>query len=214
MKKSALILFATMALVNVVNAQRRQMSNDELPTHIIKTNVLPMLAGQIPFTNEYRLVYEQKTGQRTALQLTGAYLGKSPFVGLFERYVIDSLGNDVRLGVGGFRMQAALKFYVLKNQSAPKGFYVAPNFSFAYAKIRNKNNNDDYLNATYSSASALAGYQFIIAKHFAVDVYAGIGVKYNHYGFNIPVKNSDFYFDRLHWTGPKFWLGFNMGYAF
>lgn len=213
MKKLGLILLGAVSAINIANAQSRYVE-EKGPSHVIKTNVLPMLTGQIPFTNEYRLVYEQRTGQRTSVQITGAYLGKSPFVGLVERYAINAIDEDIKLGVSGFRTQLALKFYILNKQPSLRGFYLAPNLSVAHAKITNKNNSNDYFKATYSSASALAGYQFIIGNHFAIDVFTGIGVKYNHYGVNIPVEDSNFEFNRLNWVGPKFWLGFNMGYAF
>lgn len=219
MKRTALIILATLATISIVNAQRNTGAAGayELPKHIIKTNFLPMLAGPIPFTNEYRLVYEQKTGLRSSVQISGAYLGKSPFFNLFEKYAIDSLGNGVRLGIGGGRVQLAYKFYLLKKQEAPKGFYIGPNLSVAFAKMKNKNNPEDYVTALYSNASLMAGYQFIIGDHFAFDLFTGLGVKYNHYGISADINNnnnSDFYFDRLNWVGPKFWLGFNLGYAF
>ena len=214
MKIRAVVISVAMAIALPSLAQRTKPISNDGPKHVIKTNLLPMLGGQIPFTNEYRLVYEQKTGECTALQITGAYLGKSPFVGLFERYAINLIDENVKLGIGGYRVQAAYKFYFLKNQPGVHGFYLAPTLSYAHAKIRDTNKKDDFFKASYSSASALAGYQFIIGGHFAIDVFTGIGIKYNHYGVNIPVKESNFEFNRLDSVGPKFWLGFNMGYAF
>jgi hypothetical protein len=214
MKIRAAVISAAIAIALPGLAQRTKPISNDGPKHVIKTNLLPMLVGQIPFTNEYRLVYEQKTGERTALQITGAYLGKSPFVGLFERYAINLIDENVKLGIGGYRVQAAYKFYFLKKQPGVHGFYLAPTLSYAHAKIRDTNKKDDFFKASYSSASALAGYQFIIGGHFAIDVFTGIGIKYNHYGVNIPVKESNFEFNRLDSVGPKFWLGFNMGYAF
>jgi hypothetical protein len=214
MKMRALVISTAIIIALPGMAQRSKPVSNKEPKNVIKTNLLPTLGGQIPFTNEYRLVYERKTGERTALQVTGAYLGKSPFVGLFERYAINIIDENVKLGVGGYRVQAAYKFYFLKNQPGIHGFYLAPSLSYAYAKIRDTNKNDDFFKASYSSASALAGYQFIIGGHFAVDVFTGIGIKYNHYGVNIPVNESNFEFNRLDRVGPKFWLGFNMGYAF
>lgn len=208
----AAILVAALAVQGQTARSNARRIEEPLPKNVIKTNLLPMLAGQIPLTNEYRLVYEHKILPGQAIQLTGAYIGKSPFVRLIERNFDDAEGNNIHMRVGGFRTQLTYKFYL--TGKAPKGFYLAPSASYAYAKFSNRNNSYDYVNARYANLSGLAGYQFLIANHFAIDIFTGIGIKYNRYGFNIPVNESDFSFDRLRWVGPKFTFGFNMGYAF
>lgn len=211
MKKIALIVLCMGSLL-AANAQRNTGAAGayEGPKFVIKTNPLPMLGGQIPLTNEYRLVFEMKTGAKQSVQLYGSYMGKSPFLSLVERYSYE-LDDNFRLGVSGFRVQAMYKFYLLNKSEAPEGLYVGPNISFATAKMWDKNYTPDYVHAYYTSGSIIGGYQ-LIAGHFAFDVYAGLGLKRNVYKVNLQ-DASDFPIDRLGWWGPKFTFGFNLGYA-
>lgn len=217
MRKLVLMLLA-LCSIGQLQAQRNTGAAGayEGPKYILKTNILPMLVGPIPFTNEYRLVYEQKTGYKSSLQVSAAYLGKSPFFNLVERLAGDSIG-DIRIGIAGGRVQLGYKFYLLKKQESPEGLYIGPNLSVAFAKMKDKNNPADYVNAVYSNLTAQIGYQVIAGEHFVFDAFAGIGIKYNHYGLSVDANGNnttDFYFDRLNWVGPKFQLGFNIGYAF
>lgn len=218
MKLKKLITAAFVAAALFVNAQtstkeKARTTESDGPKNIIKTNPFPMLWGPIPFTNEYRLVYERAITPKSSIQITGAYIGKSPFTTIIERFSANELDEDINIKVNGFRVQALYKFYLLDNNNAPEGLYIGPGFSFATAKLGNTGSTTDYVNAYYTNLSAIGGYQFIAGKHFAFDIFAGVGLKYNRYNFNVDPNNSDFTFNRLSWVGPKFTLGFNMGYA-
>lgn len=201
-------------------------SQDMEPPNVIKTNPFAMLWTVIPFTGELRIVYEKAIIQdhqvkfkgvtrKHAIMVAASYLGASPLFNLDNIYSL----TGSKISTNGFRGQFAYKFYIThKEVSAPRGFYIAPHISYAYAKFQAKDNIIDYLSVSKANGNLLFGYQVIGKKVFAYDIFTGIGYKvtntklglgeslsnFNLFGFNNNSINS----------GMKFSFGMNIGVAF
>ena len=203
MKASHFILRAPLMLILFLSLNTFAQND---PKNTLKTNPFVMFNGQIPHTNEYRLVYERSLTNHLAFQLGGAYNDGN------ERNfskITDAEGASI--AAHGFRVQPSFKFY-LRNQPSPRGMYLSPMYSYNTATFQNEGNPEDFLKATYTSMNLLAGWQVMIKKTLVVDVFGGIGRKHNYWTtgdaertiFDVPNESK----------GMKLNLGFNMGFAF
>ncbi|HDJ32752.1 MAG TPA: hypothetical protein ENF21_01450 [Bacteroidetes bacterium] len=147
----------------------------------LKTNLLAAFAGPIwvtwivPVTGEYKVLFEAKTFKKQSLQVGASYLGPSVFVSALKNELGDSA--DVDVGVNGFRGQLWYKFFLTRDSDGPSGFYASPHFSLASARIENKNEPDDYVNATKLNIHGVLGYQLITRGGFVLDIFTGLGFR-------------------------------------
>lgn len=174
---------------------------------VVKTNLLPIAWGPIPFTGEYRLVGEAVTGAKQSGQLALSYLGPSGLINLSS--VEDTAGNKVGIVISGYRIQGTYKFYLTKDD-APKGFYVGPHISYARAKLYEKGNPDNYIKADFFNLVGMMGYQAISSGGFAFDLFTGVGYKNNSYSVSGSLNSEKFETK----NNTKLYFGFNMGIAF
>jgi hypothetical protein len=150
--------------------------------NVLKTDVFCPLWGAIPFTSEYRLVYETPTSLHSSVQFGISYLGKNFWLWpLLMDTLRQSNPQASQITIKGFRFQLAFKFYVFKDQMAPDGLYFAPLLSYSSAKFGTTYSNmyDTYIKAVYMNANLITGYQFFFMNEMAVDFYFGLGVKQN-----------------------------------
>jgi len=189
----------------------------ETKRNILKTNPFAFPVGSIPLTSEFRLAYETVLSTRSSLQISGSYLGK----GLLTTFIEASSVPPIVLKVRGFRFQAEYKYYLLNNKEqtkAPKGLYVALQYSYSRAKITDKKNvlQDEYILITYTNYCFKVGFQ-IINKNLAFDPYIGIGYRDNiwleHFN-NVSTYASKEDYELFPYSPLKILLGFNAGWAF
>lgn len=176
----------------------------------IKTNPMAALGGPIwlvivPITGEYKVLFEARTSNKQSVEVGASYLGPSLLLNLDE--IADSTD---KVNTSGFRLQAAYKFFLTKG-NAPDGFYVGPHISYATATIKNKDNPDDFIDATKINFNVLFGYQLITNGGFTLNIYTGLGYKLRDY--DVPGE-SDFNFDEVARNAPSVPFGFTFGYAF
>jgi len=206
MKKLLFTFFLFIAAMSISFAQYDGKGKPE-HQYVIKTNLLPIAWGPIPFTGEYRLVGEAAIAPKQSVQLALSYLGPSAILNASS--IQDTAGNNVGVTISGYRIQATYKFFLTKSE-APKGFYVGPHISFASAKLYDKNNKNNFVKADYFNAVAMLGYQVIADNGFAFDFFTGVGYKSNSITAQGNLKTSKFTFP----NNMKVYFGFNMGMAF
>jgi hypothetical protein len=175
---------------------------------VIKTNILPTIWGQIPFTGEYRIIYEQAVPSSPHSASIGLSLNTIPFL-------LSGVDAIQDLKVSGARIQLQYKLYLSKNNYAPMGFYIGPHFSYNTARFRDKNNPTDYVDLVFMNINGMIGYQVITSGRFVLDIFSGLGYKIN--SLNIVTNSGSSLIDESDvpvGVGPKFSFGFNFGYAF
>jgi hypothetical protein len=177
-----------------------------------KTNPLAALGGPlwvtvVPITGEYKLLFEAKMNRKQTIEAGMSYLGPSAFINLDKITENDSVSG---VHTSGFRAQIAYKFFITQNE-APEGFYVAPHFSYAKARIEDKDNTSDYIEASKLNIDVLFGYQVVTAGGFVFNMYTGLGFKQRDYDFP---ADSDFDFDAKNDGRPNVTMGFSFGFAF
>jgi len=180
----------------------------------IKTNPLSALGGPlfiafVPITGEYKILFEARTARKQSIETGFGYLGPSVLINLDELSSTDSISG---IKTNGYRFQVMYKFFLTKNE-APQGFYVGPHVSYAKARLKNKDDYDDYFEASKLNANVIFGYQLITGGGFTLNVYTGLGLKVREY--EVPVESEDvFDFDPITGTVPNVAFGFSFGYAF
>lgn len=145
----------------------------------VKSNPFMMIWGHLPFTAEYRLMYELTMGERQSLQVGISYFGESP---LFNLPGAGGVGNTIILR--GFRFQLMHKFYVRKDSWEPLGWYFAPDLSYSSAilSIRNQLLKNHYFKAEQTFICAVIGKQRKVGRNLCIDWFFGAGYKkYNVY---------------------------------
>ena len=174
----------------------------------VKTNPLAALWGPIPLTGEYKIWFETTTFGKQSLQLGASYLGPSLLINVVE--ITDTVAP---ISINGFRAQFMYKFFLTSGGNGPEGFYLAPNVSYASAKLKNKENTNDTIKGTKLNLNGLIGYQLITSGGFALDIYTGFGYKMRDYTFNL--DNSELDIPELRETDKMTVLfGIAFGYAF
>jgi hypothetical protein len=99
-------------------------------------------------------------------------------------------------GIDGWGINAELRIH--PSSKAPRGFYIAPNFSYNSLSIGSTT-------ATPMSLGILLGWQWFPGDEFAM----GLGIGIDHYWGSASDKNSDF--GRYDGNAPA--LRFDIGYA-
>jgi hypothetical protein len=219
MKKA---IFAIIAVLLVLTSGNQAYSQGSSETgdfrFTIKTNPLSILGGPlyalwiVPLTNEYKLSFEAQTFAKQSVQIGAGFLGTSPLI----QAVMDAADSDTDTTVKsrGFHGQLWYKFF-LTDDDAPRGFYVGPHVSYAWAKMKNSYNDDEYITAGKLKIHIALGYQIISQGGFALDIFTGVGIK--NKTFDSPGSEMDDFLGDLKLTN-KFTvsvpLGLTFGYAF
>lgn len=222
MRKYLLILFIFIYNVNFLIAQENrdkiynEYYKENLANTIIKTNPFTILNGPIIYTSEYRLAVEKVTFKKQSFQFDVSILGKGPVLRSLERTDTNFTQNHTKLNVFGYRLQFSYKIYFSKKTF--KGFYVAPHYSYSSVKFRDSNQpqKDTFIQAIYINYAIKGGYQFIINRTIALDLFFGYGYKENSWYEvrNNNYKNSDETNAYIFPEPIKIYLGLNIGIAF
>lgn len=215
-----IFIVALIAFANIVFAQYtidREKFENSKSRSMLKTNPFIMLWGPIPYSSEFRLMYEAPVGRQQSLLVGASYLGKSPFMSAYERMIDTSSSSTIRYTVKGFRFQLAYKFYFL-SVDAKYRFYFAPYFSGSWARIstRSLNNTNIYTEASYINYNIIIGYQTpLFTERLDFDLYVGAGYKQNKWSQVYNQKTTVLDDDGMYMLrGPlKVVLGFNIGYV-
>jgi hypothetical protein len=170
------LLKTVLVIISVLVISAPAMSQDYKMT--IKTNPLAALGGPfwvvvVPVTGEYKVLFETVTSAKQSLQIGVSYIGPSLLLNLDE---LTNEGEEISgITTSGVRGQLMYKFFISSDLAAPEGFYLAPHFSYATAKIANKDNVDEYIKGTKININGVIGYQMITSGGFALDLYSGLG---------------------------------------
>lgn len=189
----------------------------EIPVNnIYKTNPLAALVnGPIIYTSEYRLAIENTTFNKQSIQTGISYIGKGSILRYLEKNDSTYIKNKVHKIVSGFRIQFSYRYYLSKKTLS--GFYVASNYSFSSVKFIDQGSNyGDYIHAIYSNFAEMGGYQFLINRKLAIDLFFGYGYKENTWYEvrNLNYKETDEDNSYIIPEPVKIYLGFNIGLAF
>jgi len=216
----------TLPIQDSVPFYKRQMA--KRVTNVLKTNPIALLYGCIPgYTAEARLVNETAVSLYQTVFIGASYLFKGLPLVLAEQ---DSAQNPsgVKLKVNGWRVQAGYKFYIngfmahkRKKMTglAPRGLYVGPHISYATARFTTNyaKSIGVYYRINFFNVDIQTGYQLIAGKHFALDVFTGLGYMKNdiiYYekstSYNVDTEEDGYFYN----SNLKFVFGFNLGYAF
>lgn len=218
MKTAKYLLIVSLALLLVgsqVSAQQTTTTAAKDFKYTIKTNPLSAAGGPlfvawiIPLTAEYKVAFEVQTFKKQSVQLGIGYLGTSPLIKSMSDF-----GGDTAIVSSGFRGQLWYKFF-LTTDDAPAGFYIGPHVSYATAKVKNNQINDEYIKATKLNVDVVFGYQVITKGGFALDVFTGLGLKNKTFSTSDASMNQTL--DDLQMkdkTSVGVPLGFTFGYAF
>lgn len=181
--------------------------------NVLKISPTALLFGQIPLTGELRLMYEMATAPRQSSFIGASFNYSGVFLSLVN--ILDTTLTNQKYQFFGGRVQVAYRFYLLKKKEAPNGLYVAPHFSFNYAKFKLKN-GVEYQDFYYINGNFLFGYQ-LVAGHFAFDVCTGLGYRNNFTDYYNGVRTRRI---KLPEDRPAFFqhlkptLNISLGYAF
>jgi len=186
--------------------------------HIIKISPIKILLQDYNFS--YELLFKKKISIE---------LGVSYILGDFLT-TLYSYNNEAR----GYSFTLGTKFYF--KTIAPKGWYQKSQLRYKYIEFINQTlswgeqnwalgNVDIFKNVL--SLKYLLGYQIVLLKHFIIDVYSGIGIRYvhrkNHYysiyrsGHSGWDDYTAYYDNKVKITDsflPCIALGFNLGFVF
>lgn len=215
-----------------IDAEKEELENPQRPTWLVKTNPFRYYWGPIPFTSEYRLHVESITSRYQSTEVGISYLGESPIL----KNMIDSLNSQltgnyrsVDIKVRGARLQLAHKFYlkgIFPNMDpgltissyAPNGYYIAPYFSFSYARFSLNDAPVPFMEMTHLNGNLIAGRQMFLWGNFALDVFLGIGYKENIWEIRDPQNQNATLINNdniLFYGGNfRFMLGFNIGLGY
>jgi len=168
--------------------------------NLVKFNLSPLVL------NSYVIQYERVVGRK---QSVGLSFGYSPAATLpFKQLLIDRYGSneDVKQAIQATKYQkfnATLEYRFYTGRQAARGFYLAP-----FARYVKMNLDENYRFKTVDSiphnanlksdfsgiaVGLLAGYQWIISQHFALDFWIagpfyGPTMKANFHGYD-PIGN-------------------------
>ncbi len=183
-------------------------SQDSILT-LYKTNPLRPLMGQVPFTGEYSISFEKVLDKRFSYQLAFSVVAPSP---LNRIGIPDNSSNLKEINIVGSRIKPSLRFYFFRqSEPAPIGLYWGPMASFNFVRFADRGTQEDYLHHYYTSFNLLLGYQLLVFKGFYLDLFSGVGYKYNFWKraisfgsiFDLPAPVQ----------GLKYTLGFEFGVA-
>ena len=191
---------------------------------ILKFSPIAIFDGQIAYTGELRVTYEQKIAKRQSITIGASYD--------FPNFILLALSNAFTTGRGGRggghtggisgfsieggRVTLGYRYYPLKKLEGLKGFFVGPYISYDAVNIRQKSASYNYEIVNYANANGITGYQLVTKHHFSFEIFGGLGYKNNfvlHYNqeannvnqFSLRIKALDH---------VKLVMQMNFGYAF
>ncbi len=165
--------------------------------NVIKSNLIPILMGQIPLCGELRFTYERVLSHNQSLTIGASY----NFPNLFL-FVMPAVSNPGRTtlkdySLRGGRITLGYRFYPLKNKSAPNGLFFGPYGSFNFVKIKPRHGNGDFETWNYADACLILGYQFHMRKGVFMEFFAGLGYRKNfirHYSAHFKTTTEEEYY--------------------
>jgi hypothetical protein len=180
------LLFCTLVLcVSLANAQ------DGTPANVVKLNPLGFLFGA------GSVAYERALNEKSSIVIAPQF-GGFKFGGI--KYSSAGIGAQYRL-------------YFSKTNTAPEGFYAAPNVSYVGGKIKydavDEDGNKEKDKFSSFGIGALAGKQWIFNSGFVIDLNAG----FSYQSFNYK-NDEDVTGINLKGSGVFPRLGFAVGYNF
>lgn len=217
MKNLKFLLIAVLVMFisdHSVFAQKTESEKDFRFT--VKTNPLSALGGPfwiviVPITGEYKALFEARVSNKSSFQIGAGYLGPSVLLNLDELTKDESEGEVSGIKTNGFRVQAMYKIFLSRDLKAPEGFYVGPHASFANAKIKDKVNEVNNINATKLNLNGVFGYQLITSGGFTLDIFTGIGFVSRKWEISGTDWDNESLKDKASINVP---FGFSFGYAF
>lgn len=199
------------------------------PRNLLKIAPLGWVHGQMPFTVESRLGYERVLSRRSSAMASASYLGTNYVFGFIGSAAFSAALSSVftlsghpalvwsqtTIRARGARYQVQYRYYLGgAGGHAPAGVYLAPHFS--YSQVDYTVRLDDFnttfgISTTNRNYNLLVGYQRVLGRHFAFDVFTGLG--YLDKTNRIYEPDGTLH-DRLPVTGLKISSGLNLGWAF
>ena len=183
--------------------------------YTVKINPMAALGGPfwvivVPVTGEYKALFEAKVAQKMSLQLGVSYIGPSVLLNL------DKLSTDTASITGihtsGFRVSGMVKYFLSRDLPAPKGFYLAPQISYARATIADKLEASNKVNAQKLNINACIGYQLITEGGLCLDIFTGMGYVSRKWDYQGDTSGElDLGTNK---SGVSIPLGISFGYAF
>jgi hypothetical protein len=217
MKKSKLLLIIGLLLLLTTSIGLAQggTSTAKDYKYTVKINPLAALGGPfwvvvIPVTGEYKALFEARIAKQMSFQLGGSYIGPSVLLNL-DKIATDT-SNIASIHTSGFKVSGMFKYFLSRDLPAPKGFYLAPQISYAKASIAEKNNTANKVGAQKLNINACIGYQLITSGGFCLDIFTGMGYvsrKWDYQG----TTSGDLDLGKNR-SGVSIPLGFSFGYAF
>ncbi len=206
-----IFIFIHQAIFGQYAALPKDSLQQPVSNTILKTNPLAVLWGPIPFTAEYRLVYETLIMPKQSLLIGGSYLGKSIFLTTLEE-LDTTMQYQPKSLMSGFRVQLEYRFYFNNKRGYQWGYYMAPHISYSRAKLYTDyyGKQGYYSDFRYLDYGIIAGNQTVI-YHSALDLWIGLGTK-KHWVYWVqpnkiePQDDFDIIIPYL-----KIYFGFNFG---
>ncbi len=188
--------------------------------NVIKSNIIPVIAGQIPFCGELRFTYERMLSHNQSVTLGLSY--NYPSLLLFVLPAIFNPTNSIlsEVSMRGGRVTFGYRFYPLKRKEAPEGFFAGVYGSYNFVKLKLRNGNGSYSVLNYANGSAIAGYQFLLSqKGVFLELFGGVGYRKNfiidydaHY--RTTTRRDYVIFENNPFKNVKVILQINIGYGF
>lgn len=215
-KVTYLLIMVLVILVSGSRTFAQDTSSEKDYKFTVKVNPLAALGGPfwvaiVPVTGEYKIVAEYAFTQKMSFQVGGSYIGPSVLLNLDK---IASDTSDISgIKTSGFKFTGMYKYFLSRDLSAPEGFYVGPHFSFAKAKIENKDDPSQNVGAQKMNINLCIGYQLITSGGFTLDIFTGIGYLQRKWDYEGEESSGVFDLGKNK-TGVSIPLGFSFGYAF
>lgn len=197
----------------------------DMSYEVVKMNPAALLVGPTVVSTETGLSYEFSLSKNKSLSLGASLLSKNVFIYLAEKLNSDSnsVGNVVqispKLKISGFRVQAQYK-YLLSFYDYPCGLYIGPHVSFStvYFSYQQRGFTNDFYKIVHNNLSLLIGYQHILSNRLFIDLYCGLGYKYNYMIYYKTLDDFEKVDNEFIFTGipgnVKISLGYYLGYKF
>lgn len=186
--------------------------------NVLKTNIIPILIGQIPYCGELRLTYERMIWHNQSISLGVSYNFPNLFLFVMPAVLNPKHANLSKYSLRGARFTFAYRYYPFGSE-APKGFFFGPYLSYNFVKLQERHGNGSYQMLNYANASLVCGYQFKFGNHVFLELFGGVGYRKNfEQDYDSQTRQTytgDIYnkkFPQL--KNVKFALQMNLGYGF
>ncbi|HLP22196.1 MAG TPA: DUF3575 domain-containing protein, partial [Chitinophagales bacterium] len=146
--------------------------------NVIKSNLIPILFGQIPLCGEIRVTYERMIWHNQSISLGASYNFPNLFAFVMPAIINPNRTTLKRYSLRGARITFGYRYYPLSSE-APKGFFFGPYFSYNFVRIQERHGNGSYELVNYINGSLICGYQAKFGKHIFFEVFGGLGYKRN-----------------------------------